>query len=227
MRSLIVRFKDCEGPGIIENSLKDKGYVITYHNAYHKGLELVPDSYQMFDTIVLMGGEQSVVGLEQAKFFKPYYELVENALSFHKKVIGVCLGSQILAKVLGARVMKGDKGLELGFSPVRIEEPKHKIFQDIASPEILAFHLHEDTFDLPSGSIRLLSSPIYENQMFSYSDNVYAIQCHLEVTISMLQVWWKQFKNIEPALGKFNQGIIDKQKEMETVAKKIFDTIII
>jgi GMP synthase-like glutamine amidotransferase len=223
LRSLIVRFKDCEGPGILENCLKEKGYTITYHNAYHKSLQLIPEAHLVFDTIILMGGPQSVTDTQQTGFFKPYYNLVENALSVNKKVIGVCLGSQIIAKVLGARVIKGDKGLELGFSPVRVEEPKHKIFQDISSSEILAFHLHEDTFDLPSGAVRLLSSPIYENQMFSYSENVYAIQCHLEVTVPMLQVWWKQFPNIEPALGKFNPNIIDKQREMEETSRKVFD----
>lgn len=85
MRSLIIRFLDSEGPGILETSLKENSYKITYQDTYKKGLELVPESAQIFDLILLMGGPQTVYNESEYDFFKPYFDLVEQALALNKK----------------------------------------------------------------------------------------------------------------------------------------------
>ncbi|MBP9884951.1 MAG: type 1 glutamine amidotransferase [Leptospiraceae bacterium] len=227
MRSLIIRFMDCEGPGILEDSLRKANYKITYHDAYKKGLQLVPESQQIFDIIILMGGPKSVYDPKEQEFFKPYLNLVENSLAISgKKVLGICLGSQILAKVLGSTVEKGDKGLEVGFSKVSILNSAHPIFQGITTSHISTFHLHGDTFNLPSGAERLLSSEKYENQMFSYENKGFGIQCHFEVTYPMLEVWWNVHKEIPATLGKISNEIKMKQKEMEANARILFNNII-
>jgi len=227
VRSLIIRFMDCEGPGILEDSLRKSNYKITYHDAYKKGLQLVPESQQIFDIIILMGGPKSVYDPKEQEFFKPYLNLVENSLAISgKKVLGICLGSQILAKVLGSKVEKGDKGLEVGFSKVSILNSAHPIFQGITTSHISTFHLHGDTFNLPSGAERLLSSEKYENQMFSYENKGFGIQCHFEVTYPMLEVWWNIHKEIPATLGKISNEIKIKQKEMEANARILFDNII-
>lgn len=218
---------DCEGPGIIEDSLKKANYKITYHDAYKKGLQLVPESHQIFDMIVLMGGPKSVYDPKDQVFFKPYLNLVENSLAISgKKVLGICLGSQILAKVLGANVEKGQNGLEVGFSKVSIINSAHPIFQGITSSHITAFHLHGDTFNLPQGTERLMASDKYENQMFTYGNKGYGIQCHFEVTYPMLQVWWNIHKEIPKTIGTISNEIKIKQQEMEANARILFDNII-
>lgn len=218
---------DCEGAGIIEDSLRKANYKITYHDAYRKGLQLVPESHQIFDMIVLMGGPKSVYDPKEQEFFKPYLNLVENSLAISgKKVLGICLGSQILAKVLGAKVEKGENGLEVGFSKVSILNSAHPIFQGITTSHIPTFHLHGDTFNLPQGTERLLSSEKYENQMFSYQNKGFGIQCHFEVTYPMLEVWWNVHKEIPANLGKISNEVKTKQKEMEANARILFDNII-
>lgn len=225
MRSLIVRFLDCEGPGIIETSLKEAGYKVTYHDTYKKGLQLVPESHQIFDCIVLMGGPQTVYDPNQEEFFQPYFDLVENAMQIKgKKILGVCLGSQIIAKVLGAKVMKGGKGSELGFGNIKLVDKTHPLLSKIPTSELKTFHLHEDTFELPTGAKLLASSEKYQNQMFVYEKDTVGIQCHFEVTSSMLPTWWSRHK-LNKSIGEFKPSYIEETNSMNRDAKIIFDTI--
>ncbi len=220
MRSLIIRFLDSEGPGILETSLKENSYKITYQDTYKKGLELVPESAQIFDLILLMGGPQTVYNESEYDFFKPYFDLVEQALALNKKIIGVCLGSQILAKVLGAKVEKGKNGTEIGFSNLKIKDSSY--FN--SKSELNAFHLHNDTFDLPSGAKLLASTDKYENQIFEYNKS-FGIQCHLEVTPLMLQTWWKVHK-LNKQIGELKSSYLEDAKSMNEFAKPIFDKMI-
>jgi GMP synthase-like glutamine amidotransferase len=225
MRSLIVRFADCEGPGILEPILRAKGYRLTYHDSYKKGLELVPESHQIFDLIILMGGPNSVVGHAQDDFFTPYFDLVENALSTNKKVLGICLGSQIIARVLGSEVIQGDKGAEVGFGNCNIENKSNPVFKGISETEIPVFHLHEDTYKVPNNTTHLLSSEKYPAQMFSYKEKAFGIQCHLEMTYPMLEVWHKRFQSIPPVLN-LNQEAKMKTDLVNQTGKIILENII-
>jgi GMP synthase-like glutamine amidotransferase len=227
MRSLIIRFLDSEGPGTIENSLKNSGYKITYHDTYKKGLQLIPESQQIFDLVILMGGPQTVYDPKQESFFKPYFDLVEELLLIpNKRVLGICLGSQIIAKVLGAKVYKGEKGSEIGFSNIKIKDKSHPIFSSISKEEIPSFHLHDDTFDLPLGAKLLASSDSYENQIFDYEKKAIGIQCHFEVTAGMLKTWWNVHKSIPSKLGDFDSKFESLANQMNQETQTIFDTII-
>nr|HNI27463.1 type 1 glutamine amidotransferase [Leptospiraceae bacterium] len=140
MRSLIVRFADCEGPGILAGILKEKKYTVTYHDAFRSGLELIPSAHQMFDLVVFMGGPASIADPSQNSFFLPYFRLAENVLKIqNSRMIGICLGAQLLAKVLGAEVKKGDRGPEVGFGDAEIlhHDP---VFQGIPGKAIPVFH---------------------------------------------------------------------------------------
>jgi GMP synthase-like glutamine amidotransferase len=148
-----------------------------------------------------MGGHHSVANLNEQKFFEPFYKLVEYSLALPKtKIIGICLGAQIIAKVLGSQVVKGDKGAEVGFGKAKIISSPHPVFKGINTSEIDVFHLHEDTFAIPKDATHLLSSDIYASQMFSYKDRAFGIQCHIEPTYSMLEVWHKRFSSISPVV---------------------------
>lgn len=227
LRSLIVQFKDCEGLGTLESSLRKANYTITYHYAFKKGEKLIPESHQIFDIIILLGGPQSVYSHDDQDFFKPYLNLIENSLAIpEKKILGICLGSQILAKALGAEVIKGKNGLEVGFSTVSIQNTAHPIFKGINTDQLTAFHLHEDTFNLPKDAELLLSNEKYKNQMYSYKNKAFGIQCHFEVTIPILEVWWNLYKEIPNTVGDFSLEFSTKQKEMEANARILFDNIL-
>jgi GMP synthase-like glutamine amidotransferase len=227
MRALFVRFKDCEGPGILEPVLRENGYRISFHNAYDQRLQLMPEAHLNFDLIILLGGPQSVADPELDTFFRPYYQLVKNMLATSgRKLIGICLGSQIIAKVLGVDVVPGEKGPEVGFSPLKVKDNSHPIFKGLVESEIVAFHLHEDTFSIPNGATHLLESSMYKNQMFAYENKAYAFQAHLEPTMPMLDVWRVVHKDF---IAKGNGDFIDigiKQAEMEKSARIIFRNIL-
>ena len=198
MRSLIVRFEDCEGPGLIEPILRENGFSITYHDAYKEEVSLIPGSHLFFDFFLFLGGSKSVYDNKENLFFKPYIQLIENILdSSNKKILGICLGSQLLAKVLGSEVSKGEKGGEFGFGKVTIQEENHPIFRGIETREIPTFHFHNDIFTLPKNTKGLLKSEKYENQMFSYKDIAFGILPHFEVTTAMIHTWMNKFPIIK------------------------------
>jgi GMP synthase-like glutamine amidotransferase len=229
MRSLIIRFLDAEGPGLIGDILYEKGYQVTFHNAYEKGLHLIPQAHQFFDTIVLMGGPQSVADPGMSHFFKPYFDLVKAVHSRDKgRLIGVCLGAQIIAEALGGKVIVGSKGPEVGFSSVIVMRPEDKAFAELDSLKSFpAFHLHEDSFELPPGAKLLLSSEKYENQMFSIEDRIYGIQAHLEPSYAMLKIWKNVHKEfLERGGNPSTEDWEEKQKEMEKVARVLFNNLI-
>jgi GMP synthase-like glutamine amidotransferase len=214
MRSLILRFDDCEGPGIIEPILKEKGYAVTYHDAYKDGLHLLPSTHLLFEYFIFLGGSPSVYDPQKKSFFTPYLNLIEDILHIKgKKILGICLGSQLLAKALGASVTLGERGGEIGFGKLKIEEKENQIFHGIDGKEITGFHFHKDVFSLPSGSKRLLSSDTYENQMFSYNTSAIGILPHFELTGIMLSVWKKKFLEIKNSIPE-NQ---ETYKQLESL----------
>ncbi|WP_061248816.1 type 1 glutamine amidotransferase [Leptospira alstonii] len=226
MRSLIVRFKDCEGPGILLDSLKERNYRITYHNAYDPRLQPLPDAHLVFDLIVLLGGPQSVEDPALSRFFEPWLNLVRYAASMpNRKVIGICLGSQIISKALGGEVRRGEKGPEVGFYDVQVREPSPFLFDGISS--FPAFHLHEDVFSIPQGAKHLLTSEMYSDQMFSFQDRIFGIQCHLEVTASMLQVWQTVHSDFIRSAGWVPGPETEVlRSQMENVGRRIFGAIL-
>jgi GMP synthase-like glutamine amidotransferase len=227
LRSLIIRFIDCEGPGILDDILREKGFNVTYHDAYRKGLQLVPESHQIFKLIILMGGPQSVANPEEKAFFKPYFQLVEDALSLSSnKVLGICLGAQIVAQALGGQVRKGENGQEIGFGTVQVKNPNHPVFAGITGAELPIFHFHGDTYENPSGSENLLSSDKYPAQMFSYQNKAFGVQGHFELTAPMLQVWKNRFPEVGKAVPNINESIHSQITSIHENGRKIFENII-
>lgn len=229
MRSLIVRFIDSEGPGILANILRENGYQITYHNAYHHGLHLIPQAHLVFDLVVLLGGPMSVTDPSLQKFFKPYYELVKGIYSQPDSIcIGICLGAQIIAKAFGAEVTKGTNGKEAGYDNLEIIAPQHPLFSGLENrSQLPVFHLHEDTFSLPKGAQLLAKSKLYENQIYSIENRIFGFQPHLEPTWDMIQIWSKVHqKFLEEAGWKFQSSMYTLHKDLEIIGKKVFQNIL-
>ena len=112
----------------------------------------------------------------------PEKRFIRHAIDARKRVLGICLGAQLIAAVLGARVFPNEQK-EIGWFTIRrsadaVKYPLGAVFPK----QIEAFHWHGDTFDLPAGTIRLSSSDACLNQAFAYGDHVLALQFHLETT---------------------------------------------
>ncbi len=140
-----------------------------------------------FDALFVMGGPMSVHDEPRYAWLKREKEFVARAISEGKKVIGICLGAQIIAEVLGAKVYK-NQFREIGWFPLRKTVPSGLSAGDIFPESFHAFHWHGETFSLPPGALHCARSEACENQAFSYGDNVLALQFHLESTVESVNL---------------------------------------
>ncbi len=114
--------------------------------------------------------------------------MLERRLAARRPTLGICLGAQMLARVLGARVFAGRK--ELGWAPLTLTpEGKSSIITALAAENTSMLHWHGDTFDLPSGAALLASTEVVAHQVFSWERFVLAFQCHPEVRPEDIESW--------------------------------------
>ncbi len=134
------------------------------------------------DWLVVMGGPMGVHDERSFPWLAAEKKLIEKVISKGRPVLGVCLGAQLVAHVLGARVY-GGRTREIGWHEVRAtpEARASKLFAFLP-PAFPAFHWHGDTFDIPAGAVRTAESDAFANQAFEYGANVAALQFHLEAT---------------------------------------------
>lgn len=139
--------------------------------------------------LVLMGGPMSVNEVTEYPFLVPEIQLIEKVLSEGKPVLGVCLGSQLIAKALGAKVYKHTVR-EVGWHPIHLTKQgaADPCFQKIKT-NTPVFHWHGETFDLPKDAVHLAASARCENQAFRWGKNTYGLQFHVEVTPSIVREW--------------------------------------
>ena len=136
-------------------------------------------------------------------------KIIEQAIKHEKIILGICLGSQLIADVLGANVSPNTEK-EIGWFPIELtpEAQNSNIFH-VLPKQLTVFHWHGDTFELPQGAIRMASSARCQNQAFIYDEKVIGLQFHLESTKSSVQ------KLIEHCADELVEGrYIQKSKEM-------------
>jgi GMP synthase-like glutamine amidotransferase len=174
-----------------------------------------------------MGGPQSVYDPSLQNYFKPFLDLVKDVVQTpNTKILGICLGSQIIAKALGSQVFPGKNGPELGFGQCKIEKPSHPVFTNIHSNKIDVFHWHEDTYEIPSGAEWLSSSDKYPSQFFSYKNKAFGIQCHIEITNSILSIWKTKSSEIKSLLNISSEELNSKIQSVQHTGKQIIENII-
>jgi GMP synthase (glutamine-hydrolysing) len=185
---LAVRHVAFENLGSFEPILRKQGYTIRYLEA---GMDaLAPVDTLGPDLLVILGGPIGAYEEESYPFLQDELRLLEKRLKADRPTVGICLGSQLMARALGARVYPGHRK-EIGWAPVTLTEAgRQSCLRPIAEETTLVLHWHGDTFDLPDGAIRLASTPFYENQAFAWRRNALALQFHLEVTVRSLEGWF-------------------------------------
>lgn len=194
-----------EGPGTIEGFLLARG--IPYKVVELSGGEKVPDADD-FDTLLMLGGPMSVNETDLFPYISREEVLVRDFISKGKRVLGVCLGAQIMAKALGSKVYKGP-AREIGWYDIELSEEgiRDRLMMKLAAhPRVgdvwrrfRVFHWHGETFDIPEGAVRLAGSELYSNQAFRYGSRAYAFQFHIEVEKDMIYDWLKD-EMTDPAL---------------------------
>ena len=169
-----------EGLGTIEGTLRARGARIHCTKLY-AGEKFPP--LDEFDALVIMGGPMSVHDEALLPWLAEEKRFVRNAVQAGKRVLGICLGAQILSEVLGGKVLP-NAFREVGWFPVtKRSECSSSALADFFPDEILAFHWHGETFSIPDGAQLLASSTGCRNQGFVWNERVVALQFHLEMTM--------------------------------------------
>lgn len=139
------------------------------------------------DAIIIMGGPMGVYDTAQYPWLVAEKAWIQAAIAAHKIVIGICLGAQLIAEALGAKVYRNPVK-EIGWFPIqKTPEAAQSMLGQSLPPELLAFHWHGDTFAIPVGAQHLYQSTACQNQAFIYQEKVLAVQFHLEVTPDSVQ----------------------------------------
>ena len=182
---LVLRHIEHEHIGTLAQVLEKAGIAYLYLDVYRS--EKVPETPAGWSGLIVMGGPMGVYEADRYPFLREEQLLIRQATEAGLPVLGICLGSQLIAGALGARVYPGHKK-EIGWYPVALTAPQDAFTAGLPS-RFMGFHWHGDTFDLPAGATRLFRSDLYENQGFRYGPNVCAIQFHLEVNAAMVAEW--------------------------------------
>jgi GMP synthase-like glutamine amidotransferase len=185
MDVLVLQHIACEPPGAYEDVLRERG--ATVHRVEVDEGEPLPD-WRSYDAVVAMGGPMSATDDAELPWLTDEKRLIADAVEAGTPFWGVCLGVQLLAASLGARVYPGESP-EVGILPVTLtpEAREDAVFAGLPD-ELLTLQWHGDTFDLPAGAVRLAGSPAYPNQAFR-AQRAYGVQFHLEVSVEMAREW--------------------------------------
>jgi GMP synthase (glutamine-hydrolysing) len=168
-----------EGPGAIENWAARHGYSLSATRFFD---QQTPPASDSFDWLVVMGGPMGVYDHDAYPWLNDQKRAIESALADAKVVVGICLGAQLIADVLGAEV-RPNAYKEIGWLPLYLanEILDHPMAASFP-PQWTSFHWHGDTFGLPDGARLLASSVGCRNQGFIYGERVVGLQFHLEAT---------------------------------------------
>ena len=176
---LVIQNTRIEEIGYLGELLNKDGFVIHSVNAKH---EKLPE--KNYSLVVILGAPESAN--DDLPYLQAEQKLIKKTVDADIPLLGICLGSQLIAKTFGGKVYRGPKK-EIGFyHDLRIDN-NSKLFSGFTNP-FTVFHWHGDTFDLPEKAVRLVHSENYPNQAFQIASAV-GLQFHLEVNAEMVNLW--------------------------------------
>jgi GMP synthase (glutamine-hydrolysing) len=188
--ALVLSHVAFEDLGSLEAPLLERGFEIERVLASKARFPL-PQA-ESCDLLIVLGGPIGVYDQLDYPFLKDEISLIAQRLAARKPTLGVCLGAQMMAAALGARVYPGQQGAEIGWFPLQAppnsETPAW--FKPLLASGLSVFHWHGDTFDLPPNARPLAMSERYENQAFTIGDFALGLQFHPEVSAEGLESWY-------------------------------------
>jgi GMP synthase-like glutamine amidotransferase len=191
-----------EGLGSIEQWIRDNRHHLTVNRLYQNDTMPVMEEV---DLLVVMGGPMGVHDEDRFPWLATEKRFIEKAVSRGKAVLGICLGAQLIADVLGARVYP-NRTREIGWFPVELTaagrvSPLFSFLPD----RMEVFHWHGDTFDLPAGAVHVARSEACTHQAFVYNEQIIGLQFHMESTLEGVEALIKNCSG-ELAEGRYIQA---------------------
>ncbi|NET11895.1 MAG: glutamine amidotransferase [Okeania sp. SIO1H6] len=226
--AIVIRHIAFENLGSLHSVLQEKGYAIEYLEATPGFLDginsLTPD------LVIILGGPIGAYDEQDYPFLTEELDLLKQRLTNNKPTLGICLGAQLMARALGAKVYPGNNGKEIGWSPIQLTESgENSPLQYLAPEETAVLHWHGDTFDLPDGAVHLAASAAYQNQAFVWGKSALALQFHPEVTTSGLEHWFighacEIASKPDVTVGKLRLDTAKYSQKLERMAKLFWQT---
>ena len=203
-----------ETTGCIENWAMQQGHTLTATKFYETSFSL-PDR-KGIDVLIVMGGPMSVYDDHLFEWLTLEKEYIKAALQDGKKILGICLGAQLIAACAGAAV-QATLNKEIGWYKINPAKQLESIpwLYEILKDDPVVFHWHGDRFQIPDGAANLAFSEANDNQLFMLNDNALGIQFHLEITESSLS------EMIENGAEELNPGTY-VQSAQEITGRRAF-----
>ena len=179
-----------EDLGTLEAPLRERGFSLEFANASATRFPLA--AAESCELLVVLGGPIGVYEQQEYPFLTDEIACIRRRLDARRPILGICLGAQLMAAALGARVFPGKNGKEIGWAPLQAgpDAALAPWFAPLLHPGLSVFHWHGDTFDLPPNALHLASSELYANQAFAIGDFALGLQFHPEVTAADLESWY-------------------------------------
>jgi len=203
-----------EPPGAIADALTGAGAKLRFVRPYAG--DHVPSSLEGASGLVVMGGPMGVYEADRYPHLRDELRLIEAALRDNIPVLGVCLGSQLLAAALGAAVRPSGRQ-EIGWHSIRLTDAARSdpLWTGVA-PEFMGFHWHGDIFDLPQGAVSLAASTLSTHQAFR-SGRAWGVLFHVEVSRAMVEGMVEAFAGERAILAGINPHLPDLERIGRTV----------
>jgi len=184
-RILTIIHKDTTIPGVVGEKLNDMGYELDIRAPIFG--ESLPDDLENYAAALVFGGPMSVN--DDEPYLHKEAAWVQKVLEAKLPYLGICLGAQLLAKVLGAKVKRHPQALEeIGYYSVYATDAGRALFP----AQMKIYQWHNEGFELPEGAVLLARGDDFVNQAFRWGDRTYALQFHPEMTANMVDFWTTQ-----------------------------------
>jgi GMP synthase (glutamine-hydrolysing) len=223
---LIVKHIDIEGPGSIEDFLRDtaRDFFVLDLN---KGGSL-PVNLKEIEAVISLGGPMNVYEEEKYPFLKEEDTFIKKVLQDQIPFLGICLGSQLLAKAAGGKVTKSPRK-EIGWFNIRLTEAGKidTVFKGFPT-ELRVFQWHGDMFEVPKGGELLASSENCPQQAFRIGKNAYGLQFHVEVTPEIVDSWIDAYAKEDsnsPQFAKARSEFLKIKQAYNAQARQIYKNL--
>lgn len=182
---LVVVHQATSSPGLVGQHLRSRGYTLDIRCPAVG--DRLPQDLTSYAAVIVFGGPMSANDDDTLPFIRTELDWIPQVLETDTPYLGICLGAQLLARVLGASVQHHpDHVREIGYYPL---QPTAAGRQARLITPMHVYHWHSEGFELPSGAMPLAVGDTFPNQAFAYGDRVYGLQFHPEITATLIETW--------------------------------------
>ncbi len=210
---------ECEHPGLLLTAFEAEGISTEIVRPYRG--DAVPDALGPDQGLIILGGPMNVDETDKYPHLAEQIRLIKETVDQGQLVLGICLGSQLLAKALGAPVYRAPSE-EIGWEEIEFTDAGRAdpILEGLSDP-LPVFQWHGETFELPDGATHLASSNACANQAFRYGSRAYGLQFHFEVDREMAQIWAEAYATDKDLRDpEWRMRLLSGFEDMEGVRKR-------